>query len=387
MSNLFQTYGRWEIEPASASGCWLTDMNGKKYLDFTSGIGVCNLGHRPKQVEEAVQQQLSKFWHVSNLFSSSLQEAAATALAEAAEMDLVFFANSGAEANEGAIKLARKATGRTKIITFINSFHGRTFATMSATGQDKIKHGYGPMLETFVYVPYNDVEALKSAMGDDVAAIMFEVVQGEGGIHIGSAEFFKAVEELCKQYGALLVIDEIQTGIGRTGKPFAFQHFGLQPDIVTAAKGLGSGFPIGAVIGKAKLGEFFGPGSHGSTFGGNPVAVAAATSTMETIFQKEFLEEALEKGQYLLNKLQENLGDFSFVKEIRSLGMMIGIECNFSVAHVLAELRNNGLIILQAGEKVIRLLPPLTVTTAEMDEAVQILITIMKKINDGAVKA
>lgn len=387
MSHLFQTYGRWEIEPASASGCWMTDKNGKKYLDFTSGIGVCNLGHRPKQVEEALLQQLNQYWHVSNLFSSSIQEKAARTLAKAAGMDLVFFANSGAEANEGAIKLARKATGRTKIITFVNSFHGRTFATMSATGQDKIKHGYGPMLETFVYVPYNDIEAVKSEMGDDVAAIMLEVVQGEGGIHIGDQEFFHAVEELCKQYDALLVIDEIQTGIGRTGKPFAFQHFGLQPDIVTSAKGLGSGLPIGAVIGREKLGEFFGPGSHGSTFGGNPLAVAAANATMDTIFQADFLAEVTGKGQYFIRKLQENLQDLTVVNEIRSLGMMIGIECNFNVAHVLAELRNKGLILLQAGEKVIRLLPPLTATASEIDEAVQILTTTMKKITESAVKA
>lgn len=386
MSNLFQTYGRWEIEPATASGSWMTDVCGKKYLDFTSGIGVCNLGHRPKQVEEAVLTQLNQYWHVSNLFTSSKQEKAAQLLAQAAGMDRVFFANSGAEANEGAIKLARKATGRTKIITFINSFHGRTFATMSATGQDKIKHGYGPMLETFVYVPYNDVEAVKNAMGEDVAAIMLEVVQGEGGIHIGDQEFFNEIEALCQKYGALLVIDEIQTGIGRTGKPFAFQHFGLQPDIVTAAKGLGSGFPIGAVIGKEKLGEYFGPGSHGSTFGGNPISIAAAIATMEAIFQREQLEEVIEKGNYLINQLNDQLGKLPFVHDIRGLGLMIGIECSFNVAPVLAELRKNGLIVLQAGEKVIRLLPPLTVLKSEMDEAVQILTSIMQKNND-AVKA
>lgn len=385
MSNLFQTYGRWEIEPASASGSWMTDVNGKKYLDFTSGIGVCNLGHRPKAVEDAVLTQLNQYWHVSNLFTNSKQEKAAQLLAKAAEMDLVFFANSGAEANEGAIKLARKATGRTKIITFVNSFHGRTFATMSATGQDKIKHGYGPMLETFVYVPYNDLDAVKKEMGEDVAAIMLEVVQGEGGIHVGNQEFFNGLEELCKQYGALLVIDEIQTGIGRTGKPFAFQHFGLQPDIVTAAKGLGSGLPIGAVIGREKLGEFFGPGSHGSTFGGNPISIAAAISTMEEIFKPELLEEVIEKGDYLTNKLNEQLGSLSFVQEVRGLGLMIGIECSFKVAPLLTELRNNGLILLQAGEKVIRLLPPLIATRSEMDEAVQTLSSLMK--NSDAVKA
>jgi len=381
MSNLFQTYGRWEIEPSAATGCWLTDVNGKKYLDFTSGIGVCNLGHRPEYVQEAIQKQLNEYWHVSNLFTSKKQEQAAQKLAQATGMDRVFFANSGAEANEGAIKLARKATGRTKIITFENSFHGRTFATMSATGQDKIKTGYGPMLETFVYVPYNDIETVKNAMGEDVAAIMLEIVQGEGGIHVGDKEFFKGLEELCKQFGALLVVDEIQTGVGRTGKPYAFQHFDLQPDIVTSAKGLGSGLPIGAVIGKEHLGMFFGPGSHGSTFGGNPISIAAANATMELIFKEDFLETVQEKGNELINKLKDSLKPFPFVEDVRGLGLMIGIQCNQNVAPLLSELRNNGLILLQAGEKVIRLLPPLTVTSNEMDEAIEILITTLNKIN------
>lgn len=380
MSNLFQTYARWEIRPETALGCWMTDVNGKKYLDFTSGIGVTNLGHRPKQVEEAVLKQLNSFWHVSNLFQSAGQEKAAEALADASGMDLVFFANSGAEANEGAIKLSRKATGRTKIITFVNSFHGRTFATMSATGQDKIKHGFGPMLEKFVYVPYNDIEAVKNAIGEDTAAVMLEIIQGEGGIHVGDQEFFNAVADLCKQNGALFVIDEIQTGNGRTGKPFAFQHFGLKPDIVTTAKGLGSGFPIGAVIGKLELGEYFGPGSHGTTFGGNPVAVAAANATMETIFQPDFLKEVTAKGQYITEKLQEKLEGIPFVNSIRGLGLMIGIECNFNASETLAELRNNGLIILQAGEKVLRLLPPLNVSQSEMDEAIEILTVTLNNI-------
>ncbi|MEW8986734.1 MAG: acetylornithine transaminase [Bacillus sp. (in: firmicutes)] len=385
MSNLFQTYGRWEIEPASAQGSWMTDINGKKYLDFTSGIGVCNIGHRPEKVQQAVLEQINQYWHVSNLFTNSKQEEAATKLATAAGMDRVFFANSGAEANEGAIKLARKATGRTKIITFLNSFHGRTFATMSATGQDKIKHGFGPMLEKFVYVPYNDLEAVKAAIGDDVAAVMLEVVQGEGGIHVGDQSFLQGVEALCKEHGAQFIIDEIQTGIGRTGKPFAFQYFGLTPDIVTSAKGLGSGFPIGAVIGREHLSEYFGPGSHGSTFGGNPVSIAAAIATMNEIFHSELLEAVQEKGKYLVEQIQNNLSDVPFIKEVRGLGLMIGIECDQAVAPLLSELRNQGLILLQAGEKVIRLLPPLTVTNQEIDEAVKILAAVIK--NSDAVKA
>ncbi|AIE59327.1 acetylornithine transaminase [Bacillus methanolicus] len=387
MSYLFPTYQKWEIEPVSANGCKLIDANGKEYLDFSSGIGVCNLGHRPKAVEEAIETQLKKYWHVSNLFHIKEQEKAAKLLAKNAEMDLVFFANSGAEANEGAIKLARKYTGKHKIVTFEQSFHGRTFATMAATGQEKIKQGFGPMLESFVYVPFNNTEMLKNAMDESVAAVMLEIVQGEGGIHIANEEFLKETEKLCKEYGALLIIDEIQTGIGRTGKPFAFQHFGLKPDIVTVAKGLGSGLPIGAVIGKIELESAFGPGSHGSTFGGNPVSVAAAIATMETIFQEEFLKNTVEKGKYLIGKLKTVLGKSPIVSEIRGMGLMIGIELKTDVQRLLSELRKNGLIALPAGSNVLRLLPPLTVTVEEIDEAAVIIEATIQQFMNKTVKA
>lgn len=378
MSHLFPTYSRWEIEPESASGSMLTDKNGKKYLDFTSGIGVCNLGHRPKNVEDAVLKQLNQYWHVSNLFQSGNQEIAAKMLAEAAGMDRVFFANSGAEANEAAIKLARKATGRSKIITFKNSFHGRTFATMSATGQDKIKLGFGPMLETFIYVPYNDIQAFKREMGNDVAAVMIEAIQGEGGIHVGNKDFLQNVQKLCIQHGALFIIDEIQTGIGRTAKPFAFQHFDLDPDLITSAKGLGSGFPIGSVIGKEKLEPYFGPGSHGSTFGGNPVSIAAAIATIETIFNQEFLDELVAKSEFFFKQLH-SLKHLSIIRDIRGIGLMAGIECTVPVMPLLTKLRNMGIIVLQAGEKVIRLLPPLTVSTAELETAVNLMKDLLEK--------
>ena len=379
MSNLFPTYSRWEVEPEWAEGSFLYGKDGKKYLDFTSGIGVNNLGHRPKAVQEAVQDQLNKFWHVSNLFPVEIQEIAAGKLAQAAEMDLVFFANSGAEANEAAIKLSRKATGRKKIITFYQSFHGRTFATMSATGQDKIKTGYGPMLETFTYVPYNDLEALKAEMSDDVAAIMLEVIQGEGGVYPATQEFLNGVETLCKQYGSLLVVDEIQTGIGRTGKPFAFQHFGIKPDIVSVAKGLGNGFPIGAIIGRKELKDVFGPGSHGTTFGGNPLSVSSAIATMNIIFDENFLAEVNQKADFLKKSLQENLLGLPNVKEIRGLGFMIGIEVNMQVPEILKDLRSKGLIVLSAGENVIRLLPPLTVTEEEISKGIEILSSVLSK--------
>lgn len=373
MSKLFSTYSRWEIEPISAKGTKLIDKTGKEYLDFTSGIGVCNLGHRPNEVEVAVKNQFEKFWHVSNLFPQEGQERAAVQLANASGLDRVFFANSGAEANEGAIKLARKATGRTKILTFEQSFHGRTFATMSATGQDKIKLGYGPMLETFVHVPFNDLQAVEDVLTNEFAAVMLEVIQGEGGIHVADPSFLEGIERLCEKTGALLIIDEIQTGIGRTGKPFAFQHFNVSPDIVTAAKGLGSGFPIGAILAKEFLHEFFGPGSHGSTFGGNPISIAAANATMEVIFDKVFLEQVEAKGTWLKERLANQLQGFACFKEIRGLGLMIGMEMNEQITSMLAELRALGLIALPAGERVVRLLPPLNVSQTEMEFALEIL--------------
>lgn len=385
MSHLFPTYKRWEVEPAHAKGSYITGVDGKEYLDFTSGIGVCNLGHCHPQVEQAVVEQLKKFWHVSNLFPQSIQEKAAKLLVEASGLDLVFFANSGAEANEAAIKLARKATGRSKVISFTNSFHGRTFGSMAATGQDKIKQGFGPMLETFTHVPFNDTKALLEEIGKDTATVVLEVVQGEGGIHVADVNFLANIQKACKETGALIIIDEIQTGVGRTGKPFAFQHFNLDPDIITVAKGLGSGFPIGAVIGKGNLQDTFGPGSHGSTFGGNPLAVSAAIATMELIFKETFLKEAATMGEYLFEQTTQKIGKLDGVKEVRGIGLMLGVEISANIAEVLSTLRSKGLIALPAGENVIRLLPPLNITKAEVDQAVDLLEKTLSYITSATV--
>lgn len=385
MSYLFQTYARWDVEPEIAEGSYVTDKKGKQYLDFTSGIGVCNLGHQPKVVKDAIENQLDQFWHVSNLFTMEKQEQAAKILATAAEMDAVFFANSGAEANEAAIKLARKATGKTKIITFKQSFHGRTFATMAATGQEKIKHGFGPMLEKFTYATFNDIDSLKNLLDDEVAAVMLEVIQGEGGVHVGTQDFLKAVETLCHEHQALLIMDEIQTGIGRTGKPFAFQHFGLSPDIVTSAKGLGSGLPIGAVLGKENLKPFFGPGSHGSTFGGNPISVAAAIATMGIVFDEVFLQEVEIKGEYLLSQLNKLFHGNRLIKEVRGKGLMIGIEFEQSIQPFLPALREEGILALPAGENVLRLLPPLTVSIHEIEQCIAGLKKVVNEITEPAI--
>lgn len=371
MTDLFENYGRWDLELVSGKGTTVMDINETEYLDFTSGIGVCNLGHCHPEVVKALKEQADRLWHMSNLFKSSLQEEVAKQLTTFSDGDAVFFCNSGAEANEAAIKLARKYTGKSKVITFQQSFHGRTFATMAATGQDKVKQGFGSMLETFVHLPFNNSEALEKEIDQETAAVMLEIIQGEGGVHPATAEFLQDVEKLCKKYGALLIIDEIQTGIGRTGKPFAYQHYSISPDIITSAKGIGNGIPVGAMIGKGNLKAAFPPGSHGSTFGGNPLAMSAAKKTLQLIFQEKFLEEVMDKGEYLADKLAEVFSHCHTFKSIRHKGLMLGIEFTQEVAPFMAELRKNGLIVLNAGPNVLRLLPPLTITKAEMDQAIE----------------
>ncbi|QSB48515.1 acetylornithine transaminase [Parageobacillus toebii] len=386
MGALFPTYNRWNICIQSAEGTTVTDINGKQYLDFVSGIAVCNLGHRHPAVQKAIEEQLERFWHVSNLFTIPLQEEVAELLAANSCGDYVFFCNSGAEANEAALKLARKHTGRHKVITFKQSFHGRTFATMSATGQEKVYKGFGPLLPQFIHLPFNDIETLENEMNEDVAAVMVEIVQGEGGVRPADKAFLKKIAELCKQYGSLLIVDEVQTGIGRTGKPFAYQYFDIEPDIITSAKGLGSGIPVGAMIGKAFLKDTFTAGVHGSTFGGNPIAMAAAKATLQTIFQPDFLQDVQEKGTYFLTKLQEALSEFSLVKEVRGLGLLVGIECDEDITKLIPFIHKNGLLVLTAGPNVIRLLPPLVVSKEELDQAVGIIKQTIQKEKIAATK-
>ncbi|ASB90139.1 acetylornithine transaminase [Bacillus sonorensis] len=379
MSYLFQAYSRWNIHIKQAKGTIAVDENGKTYLDFVQGIAVCNLGHCPDPVAAAIKKQLDDVWHVSNLFQNGLQETVAQKLANNSAGDLVFFCNSGAEANEAAIKLARKHTQKTKIITFQQSFHGRTYAGMAATGQEKIKHGFGPMLTGFHYLPYNEPDAFNELSDEeDIAAVMLETIQGEGGVIPASGEFLQEVQAFCRKKQALLIIDEVQTGIGRTGKAFGYQHEGLSPDIITVAKGLGSGFPVGAVIGKQDLSAAFSPGSHGTTFGGNMLAMAAANATLDIIFEKRFLDEVSEKGECLREELQSML-QFPLVKEIRGKGLIAGIECKKPVQPLIEELQTEGLLVLPAGPNVIRLLPPLTVEKHEITEAVEKLNNVFSR--------
>lgn len=382
-SSLFPTYARYPVALVKGQGSWLWDDQGNKYLDFMCGLAVTNLGHAPAKVKDALVKQLDELWHVSNLFRIPNQEDAAKLLTANSHAEAVFFCNSGAEANEAAIKLARRynqqvlGNGRHEIITFEMSFHGRTLATLTATGQDKVKEGFSPLPAGFVTVPLHDEAAIKAAISDRTAAIMIEMVQAEGGVHPVDPAFMQTIKELCEAHGLLLIVDEIQTGMGRTGKLFAFEHYGIEPDIFTLAKGLGSGFPVGAMLAKGKLAAAFGPGSHGSTFGGTPIATAVVKATVETLLAEHAPQRAAEAGEYVMTQLREKLAGNPFVREVRGLGLLIGIECIEPVGELITAARERGLLVVTAGPNVIRLLPNLLVTREEIDTAVGILADVL----------
>lgn len=378
--SLFPTYNRFDVTIKEANGTEIVDVNGKKYLDFGSGIGVCNLGHRHPAVQKAVEEQLNEYWHVSNLYKQPIQEEVAQLIVKHSAGDYVFFSNSGAEANEAAIKLARKATGKQTIVTFKQSFHGRTFATMAATGQDKIKEGFGSMLEKFVYATFNDIDSVKGSIDEQTAAVMLEVVQGEGGVHPADKAFVQQVAQLCKENDILLIIDEIQTGIGRTAEKFGYVHYDVEPDIFTLAKGLGNGLPVGAMVAKKEIADAFGPGTHGSTFGGNPLAMAAAKAVLTTMFTDEFMLEVKEKASFLAHLLAEEIKPLTAVSSVRQKGMMVGIECKSAVAPIVTQLIDQGILTLVAGEKVLRLLPPLVVSKEELVEAIGKIKVAIEKV-------
>lgn len=390
-SSLFPTYARYPISLVKGEGSWLWDDKGNKYLDFMSGIAVTNLGHAPVKVKEKLKAQLDELWHVSNLFHIPGQEKAASLLTAHTCADAVFFCNSGAEANEAAIKIARryhqkvKGTGRFEIITFKQSFHGRTLATLTATGQDKVKDGFLPLPSGFKSVPLHDLPALEAAISKDTAAIMIELVQAEGGIFIVEPEYMKAVDQLCRKHGLLLIIDEVQTGMGRTGKLFAHEHYGIEPDIFTVAKGLGSGFPVGAMLGKGYLREAFTAGSHGSTFGGTPLSMAVVAATIESLLEEQAPQRAAEMGPYLKERLNAELGAHPFVKGIRGMGLLVGIECAEPVGELVLAGQRHGLLFITAGPNVIRLLPSLLVTKSEIDQAVSILVQLIHEHTAAAV--
>jgi len=380
MTYLFENYKRAPIEFVKAEGSYLIDSEGKAYLDFSSGIGVTNLGFHP-QVQQALIQQAGRIWHSPNLYLSSLQEQVAQELAGSYDY-LAFFCNSGAEANEAAIKLARKATGKQGIITFQQSFHGRTFGAMAATGQDKIKEGFGDGVPHFSYAVYNDLASVEDLVNQDTAAVMLELVQGESGVRPAEAAFVKDLADFCQQEGLLLIVDEVQTGMGRTGQLYSFEYYGIIPDIVTLAKGLANGLPAGALLGKSSLASAFGPGSHGSTFGGNKLAMATALETLNIMKETGFMEEVRSKSAILLEQLQLAFQDHPKISAVRGLGMMIGIETSASLSRIVEAARQKGLIILTAGENVIRLLPPLTINREEIQQGIAILKEVFSELDE-----
>lgn len=391
-SHLFSNYARWPLAIVRGEGHYVWDQQGKKYLDFVSGIAVTSLGHVPPAVKARIQAQLDTLWHSSNLFQHPLQEQLAGELcALSGGLDRVLFVNSGAEANEAAIKLVRRymhsirgQKERYEIITFEQSFHGRTLATLTATGQAKVKDGFSPLPEGFITVPYQDMASLKQAVTPGTAAIMLELVQGEGGVNPADANWIKQVKELCEQHELLLVIDEVQTGIGRTGTWFAYQQYDILPDIVTIAKGLGSGFPVGAIMAREYLAEAFSPGTHGTTFGGNPLAMAAGLGTLETIRDQGILDQVQRSGTYFMQKLSELKQHSPLVKEVRGRGLLIGVSMTVPVARVIELAREKGVLLLSAGTNVLRILPPLTVTTQEIDHAVSVLASVLEAVQKEA---
>jgi acetylornithine/N-succinyldiaminopimelate aminotransferase len=378
--HLMNTYAKWPVTLVKGQGNRVWDDQGKEYLDFTSGIAVTSLGHVPPRVAKRLHEQIDTLWHCSNLFHIPLQEELAGKLCQLSGLDRAFFCNSGAEANEALIKMARRYAQKVKneqrfeVITFQQSFHGRTLATLTATGQDKVKDGFAPLPEGFLTVPYNDMEAVRSAVSGKTCAILLELVQGEGGVHPADPAWVKELRELCDEQGILLMIDEIQTGIGRTGSWFAFQQYGIKPDAISLAKGLGSGFPIGAIVATEEVAEAFAPGTHGTTFGGNPLAMAAGIATLETMEEEKLVERVVHLHQLMLRHLDGiRQANPEKVKAIRGKGLLLGVELQQPAAEAVACAREKGLLILQAGPNVIRLLPSFVTTEAEIEQAMGIL--------------
>lgn len=373
------TYGRFDVVLRDGKGSTLYDENGKKYIDFGSGIGVTAFGIGDEEWKNAVEEQLDKLQHVSNLYYTAPCAELAKLLCEKSGMKKVFFANSGAEANEGAIKFARKYSfdkygeGRSTIITLENSFHGRTITTLAATGQDSFHTVFGPFTPGFKYCPANDIDTLNKMATDDVCAILFECVQGEGGINNLDYAFVKAIEKICNDKDILMVVDEVQTGNGRTGKYFAYQNFDVTPDIVSTAKGMAGGLPMGAVLFGEKVKDTATAGSHGSTFGGNPICAAGACSIVSRI-DDAFLDEVNKKSEYIKNYLSNVKG----VKSISGMGLMLGIETDKNAKDAANECLEKGLLVLTAKNK-IRLLPALNISQAELDEGLKILKEVIEK--------
>jgi len=379
-SHLLPTFARVDLSFDHGEGVWLTATNGERYLDFTSGVAVNALGHAHPNVADAIAAQAHKAIHVSNLFRVPEQEKLAERLCAASFADLVFFCNSGAEAMEGAIKTARKfhavngAPERYRIITFEGAFHGRTLATLAAGGQKKYLEGFGPVVEGFDQVPFGDLDAVKKAIGPETAAILAEPIQGEGGVRVNTNPFLKSLRSLCDQHGLLLIFDEVQTGMGRTGELFAYQRTGVEPDVMSLAKALGAGFPVGAFLTTKEAGKGMLPGTHGSTFGGNPLAMAAGNATLDVMQEDGFLQHVRQIGLLFKQRLAEIKDRFpGVVAEVRGEGLLLGVRCVVPNGQLVDALRDEHMLAVGAGDNVVRLIPPLIITEAEVGEAMGML--------------
>ena len=382
--SIMNTYNRYPLVLVKGAGARVWDSNGKEYLDFVAGIAVCSLGHSHPKVVEAIKRQAEVLTHVSNLYYIEPQIAFAGILVENSFADKVFFCNSGAEANEAAIKLARKYAHehmegkKTELITMKNSFHGRTLVTVTATGQEKFQKGFDPLPGGFTYVTYNDLAALRAAITEKTYGVMLEPIQGEAGVIIPDRDYLAGVRALCDEVGILLIFDEVQVGMGRTGTLFAYEECGIEPDIMTLAKALGNGFPMGVMLAKDKIALAFTPGSHASTFGGNPLAMAAGLATMEALLKDGVIENCRRVGGYFLGCLKELAGRCSIIKEVRGKGLILAIELTVPGRDFVVGCMEKGLLINCTNENVLRFVPPLVITEGDVDRAIAVLEEVLE---------
>lgn len=383
---IMRTYGRYPIVPVRGEGCRLWDADGKEYLDFLGGVAVNNLGHCHPKVVAALQKQAAELIHCSNYYQIPQQIELAELLCNHSFADKAFFCNSGAEANEAAIKLARKYSRDTfgperyEIITAADSFHGRTMATVSATGQEKVQRFFDPLLHGFKHVPFDDVDALEGAVTPTTCAVMLEPIQGEGGVNVPSPGYFQEVRRICDKHDLILIFDEVQVGMGRTGKMFAYEHFDIVPDIMTLAKALAGGAPIGTMLATDRYAAAFVPGTHGSTFGGNPLVCAAAIATVRTILEDGILNRCEELGEYLEGELESLQQKYPFVKEVRGIGLMIGMALDIPAGDIVRKGHERGVLLNVTHDTVLRFVPPLIVTKQEINQMIAILDGIFAEI-------
>lgn len=389
-SYLIHSYNRYPVVLDHGDGVYLYDTEGKKYIDFGSGIAVCAFGYSDEEFKQALKDQIDKVIHVSNYFYSEPLRDAARGLARITGMEQVFMANSGTEANEGALKLARKYalmkgyTDRSEIISMEKGFHGRSMGALSVTGTKKYREAYEPLISGVSFADYNDLKNVEEKITDRTYAVIVEAVQGEGGVFPAEKQFLQGIRDLCTKHDMMMICDEVQCGMGRTGAMFAYEHYGIKPDIVTMAKGIGSGIPVGAIATTKEIGKAFVPGDHGTTFGGNPLACTAVAKSIELMEKRNLLEHVKETGDYLEQKLHELVDSCPVAKEVRGLGLLRGLVCDAPIGEICSQALEQGLIVLSAGADVIRFVPPLIIEKSHVDEMIAILEPVLRRFSNGA---